>query len=320
MNKTKFKAFILILAIVILGAFFIKYDNKQSKELESNNYIIDNYVDLVISDEINKLDEEFVENIKQTAKDNLSSTKSEDKVKANYILGCLNTLNGENEKAIKQLEEATQLFDYKTESKLKVWVNYQLSELYIYNGDYDKSNELYNKAIEICKKEYTKEGLVDLYMRGSLYKINTPGGMSEAVKLSDKGLDLAKEINYKLAHAYSNAGVTNAMAGNTIHSIQYQLSAIDLAKEKGIKDLEVKNIVDIAINYVDLGNYDEAIRYLKESLKYTTDGYLQSYAMVNLAEAYIEINDIENAKKTLDSLEKNTDSIKEKIKEKTLLL
>lgn len=314
MNKTKFKIFILTLAIVTLGAFFIKYDNDESKELESNNSIIDNYVDLAISDEIKKLDEELIENIKQTVKDNLSSTKNEDKAKANYILGCLDTLNGENEKAIKKLGKAAKLLDYKTTPKLKVWINYQLSETYMYNGDYDKSNELYNKAIEICKKEYTKEGLVDLYMRGSLYKINTPGGMSEAIKLSDEALDLAKEINYKLAYAYSNAGVTNAMAGNTIHSIQYQLLAIDLAKEKGIKDLEVKNIVDIAINYVDLGNYDEAIRYLKESLKYTTDGYLQSYAMVNLTEAYIEINDIENAKKTLESLEKNIDSIKEKNK------
>lgn len=310
---------------VIIGAIYISSKGNEKDNIYSNKET--STIDMVISQDIRNLEENEIEDIKNNCESILDSSSNNDElIKANYILAFIKIMDSENKDAIIYLEKARKLFDKNTERKLKIWINYTLAEAYLYEERYEESDERFNEAIHICETGYNKETLIDLYRKGASNKLRFPDGFSKSIELAEKALELSKSINYEVVESYWKASVVHAVSGNNIQSIEYQLAAIDLAKEKGSTDLEMKNRVELAINYLDLENYEEAIKYLKESLAYTSgnegkDAYYKSYALVNLIESYIKIGNLEEATNSIGDLEEIITKIEGKrMKEDTVIL
>lgn len=310
---------------IIIGSMYISKKNNEKDKMYSSTE--NSIVDMVISQNIRNISENELEDIKNNCESTLNtSSNKEELIKANYILAFIKIMNSDNKDAIIYLENARKLFDKHTEKKLKIWINYTLSEAYLYEEKYEKSDERFNEAVNICETGYNKETLIELYRKGSSNKLRFPDGFSKSIELAEKSLELSKAINYEVVESYWKASVVHAVSGNNIQSIEYQLAAIELAKEQGSADLEMKNRVELAINYLDLENYEEAIKYLKESLTYTSgdegkDAYYKSYALVNLIESYIKVGNLEEASNSIGDLEGIIAKIEQKkMKDDTVIL
>lgn len=311
---------VIIIIIACLGYNFI--NTKKSEELIISDDI-NSMVDAIILNDIKGIDDELI-NVIRTKISNmeLNILDRQELVKLKFIEGYLYLLNGDNESSISAFKEVIKNSNKDTDAKIRVWATYKLSMAQLYEEQYYDSETTFNKAVEICESEYNQKTLVDMYRVRAMSIIDTPEGIPKSIELIDKAVDIANKINYDKARVYSSTGTAYEVAGQLIQSIEYQLDAIEYCKKEGLKNLEMINEVDIAVNYLDLGNYDEAIKYLVDILKETTeevepDAHFKSYALVNLCDAYIKTNNIEGAEDSISQLEKIVKDLKGEEREDT---
>lgn len=308
--KNRKRTIILIIVLVFIsvtlfGVIIKKYINNEKL---IDNRISNNIVDLIISNKFRDLDEKTIDDIQRFSEEVISNSNiKEELINANFILGYLKIQSNDIDGSIDRFNEALKLSDNYTKSNIKAGIKFYLSTVYLYMDDYEKSENLFKEAINICKEEDLQNILIDFYRERAMNIIDIPGGVQAAVSLIDKAIVLSEKSNYNLAKVYSSAGSIYSIANELIQSIQYQLDAIDICKKEGLRNLEIRNYIEIAINYIDLESYEEAIKYLSVILDYTVDdknedAFFKSYALVNLCGAYLKLDKINEAENCVTEL------------------
>lgn len=314
---SKNKILIVLLSLSIFSVVcFITVSTKNNKDI--NKVSLDKFdstIELLIQDNLATFSEKELLDIEKKSISILeTSTDSTQQIISHSTLGYIYNLKDDSSSALKNYIHAISLFDNSTSPKLQAWIMFQVSSIYIKENDYENSDIYFNRVSKICKQHNLKEYTVDIYSKRAGQIINTKDGINKAVKLIDEALDISKEINYDLAKMYSRAGIIYSTSRNLIQGIEYQLQAIELSKKNNLKDLELRTLVDVAINYTVLENYDEAIKYLEQvakssDFKNTTDSFFKSYALLNLAETYILKGDTVSAQSKLIQLQESLDGV-----------
>ena len=112
-----------------------------------------------------------------------------------------------------------------------------------------------------------------------------------------------------MEQVYFILGLSYWNNNQTILGIDFKLKALNIYIEKEQYSDIVYTLTDIGIDYLFLKNYDEAIRQLTQALKYqnknnNTEPSEAYYIVYKLYSAYLQINDMENAKYYLDEAER----------------
>lgn len=323
--KSGKRTIILIIGLVFIGLTFLGIiikKNIKSKKLIDNR-VSDKIVDLIISNSFEELDKKTIEDIKRYSEEvAINSNINEEIINTNFILGYLKLKDNDVDESINRFNEALNLIDNDSKPTIKAAISFYLSTAYLYDNYYEKSEELFEDAINICERESLENMLVDFYRERAMRIIDMPGGLQRALILIDKSLELSKKNNYNLAKVYSSAGCAYAIANELIQSIQYQLDAIDICKKDGLTNLEIRNYIEVGVNYIDLQCYEEAIKYLSATLDYTVDdknedAFLKSYALVNLCGAYLKVGKVNEAQNWITELKNILDILDENMRDDT---
>lgn len=175
----------------------------------------------------------------------------------------------------------------------------------------NESEDMFKEVRDICYEENLKIELVELSIKRERLLLDTNGGVSKAIKLMEDTLEVAKEINYShMEEVYLRLGIAYWYDDRNSDAIFNKLEALQIAESKKLDKKVATIMVDIGVDFLFTGRYDDAITYLKQSLDYNLedsyeDAEVKSYALLNLCEAYINLEDYENAEWYLTRLEES---------------
>ncbi|MGL6106869.1 tetratricopeptide repeat-containing diguanylate cyclase [Romboutsia sp.] len=318
-KNTKLIALIIIVMTLMFGNFYIL---QKTSKLEVGSQVssieIENILAETMSYELEDFTQDKIEKTNTIVISVLRETKDSAILsKCNFILGYIDFINNKYSEATEKFNKSISYFKNNTNSEMKARVYYELSRVYIRQKEYKKSEDAFQNSIEICEKEYTKEEIVRLntWRSSDLYDI--PGRKDESVKIMEETLKLAKNINYnEIEDVYLNLGMFYWYEEKEIQSINCKLEALEIANKKKLRNKVVDISSEIGVDYLFTQNYTEAIKYLNKSLEYNLDNSykdaeVKSYILLNLSEAYIKIEEYENAEKCLKRLETNVKKQKE---------
>ncbi|GLR74494.1 GGDEF domain-containing protein [Aliivibrio sifiae] len=209
---------------------------------------------------------------------------------------------------------------------------YELSYVQLKQGDAQISERNYGKAEALFNKKEQHHNTFITISLGRTYDLAYVDEGSElSIKQAQKTLEFAESIRYsKMEDVYFILGLSYWNNNQTIMGINFKLKALNSYIQKQQHGDITYTLTDIGIDYLFLRNYDEAIRQLTHALQYQAENYKippkeAYYITYKLHTAYLQLNDLGNAKYYLDKaqffLDTLADSIdKENFKSNQLLL
>ena len=266
--------------------------------------------------EIDKYDNEKLENIKVKVLNILDSETNYTTIAdCNFILGSIYIQSDNNVQAINCFNEAIDYFDKKSEMKIKMSIYFQLSRAYLNELQFIKSENMFDNLKGLAIKQNKKEEFIkySLLRASDIYSYQNE--KSKAVYILEYALKLAEEIDYEeIEDVYFNLGRAYWYEGRLVESINAKLEALSIARGKNIESKIATISINIGVDYLNSGNYEEAVTYLSRVLSYKIEDEnesptIKSYALTNLVESYIKLEDYESAKESIKILEKNIESI-----------
>ncbi len=166
---------------------------------------------------------------------------------------------------------------------LKTEVSYAKSEL-------EETHQTVNILLESHKDELSPEQLLELHnILGHVYRLRTE--WENALQHFDTTFSLAKQLRNErmMAETYAGKGFVLYRLGEHERSIENNRKCIELARNLGDMDLELKASIEIAMAHVSLGAYEEAISHYVQCLdlaKNLKDLYQQCRILNNTGVAY----------------------------------
>ena len=220
----------------------------------------------------------------------------------------------------------SETLDYVEES-LRIWMNEKRNQVYIARahatrarifaerGEQIKAEQDIDLALKFVRDwgEIREEGYI-LKEKGAIYLYL--GQYKKSIKYYLQALEIAVKIEDKLLESilYCDIGTTYSLIGEAEKGENYLQKAYSLKNELQLPVELLNNYNNLACLYIDLRQYDEAIRLLEESegmLQEQNDLSLYSSVFNNLAECYKYKKEIEKAieygKKALKSAERVKD-------------
>jgi len=194
-----------------------------------------------------------------------------------------------------------------------------LAQIYAEQGQFKQAEELYGKAINICKENtpievYAKHvsriytNLSVMYMTASDYN-----NAELSVKKSLELFELTKtNINaYDYSNALSTLGVILLNTNNYKTSIEKNQAAFDILNELNKKSSNIYTYELLGVNnniasaFFALGNFDNSIKYYENSIKICKDYlstndnkeimHIKAQCLLNIATIYLNSGDNESA-------------------------
>lgn len=312
--KKKF-SLLFILMLIVLGISTSVINNKK-EDYNANNTQLNDILNNILYFNMDKYDYKQLEDIKIKVLDILEDeTRRTTILECNFILGniCMQSTN--NLEAINYFNKAIIYFDDKTNAEIKMNAYFQLSRAYLNELKFIKSKDLFSKIYEIAMKNNKKEEFIKYSLLRAIDISNYEEGKSKAVDILEYTLELAKEIHYKeIEDVYFDLGKAYWCEGRIVESINSKLEALSIARSKNIKSKIAIISTDIGIHYLNSGNYEEAVTYLSRILSYKIEDesklpIIKSYALTNLIECYIKLEDYDNVKENIKLLEENIENI-----------
>lgn len=313
MKKKISLLFILITIISCTGIGVIsnKKENVRGNILELNEIKND-----ILESEIDNYDYKKLEEIKVKVLNILDNeTDYATIADCNFILGNIYIQNDNNSEAINCFNKAIDYFDNKSNVEIKMKTYFQLSRLYLNELQIIKSENIFNKLKELAIEENKKEEFIEYSLLMASDISNYENGKSKAVDILEYALKLSEEIDYKqIEDVYLNLGRAYWYEDRLVESINTKLKALNCARGKNIESKIATISIDIGVDYLNSGNYEEAVIYLSRVLSYKIEDEnesptIKSYALANLIESYIELDDYVSAEESINILEKNIENI-----------
>ncbi len=171
---------------------------------------------------------------------------------------------GDYEKALTHYSRSLEMAKEAGESHLTGTIMINLAGLYYYMGKLELSLETFNRAKKIIKN---KKQLMDVYLNSAVV-LDASGKFQEAIKNSQRALDLAQEIGDKQAEG---------LILNNIGAMYLALGEFERAEEFILKSMKIHTHI---MNTEKLGFNYENLAYLymaKGNIKLAYDYYKKSY-------------------------------------------
>ena len=312
----KKKISLLFILIIIISCTGIGVINNKKENLRGNILELNEIKNDILESEIDNYDYKKLEEIKVKVLDILDDeTDYAIIADCNFILGNIYIQNDNNSEAINCFNKAIDYFDNKSNVEIKMKTYFQLSRLYLNELQIIKSENIFNKLKELAIEENKKEEFIEYSLLMASDISNYENGKSKAVDILEYALKLSEEIDYKqIEDVYLNLGRAYWYEDRLVESINTKLKALNCARGKNIESKIATISIDIGVDYLNSGNYEEAVIYLSRVLSYKIEDEnesptIKSYALANLIESYIELDDYVSAEESINILEKNIENI-----------
>lgn len=314
---------VTILTIFATSIYFISDKKEFSKENITDITRIKNDI---LESKIEEYDEKKLINTK-TEVLHILDTNIDDITLAecNFILGNIYMQNNNSINAIESFNKSISYFDKINEIQVKTKTYFELSRAYLNESQFTKSEEAFNDLKEISIKENKKEEIVKYSVLRAYDMSLYPQDENKVVKILEDTLNLAKEIDYyEIEDVYFALGRAYWRENKLVESIHAKLEALSIARGKNDESKMANISIDISVDYLYFGNYDEAVTCLYRVLSYklkdeSESAMIKSYALLNLTECYIKLKDYDRAKKNIEILERNIENIEDKSDKKYLI-
>ncbi|MFC2131533.1 tetratricopeptide repeat protein [Bacteroidota bacterium] len=145
-----------------------------------------------------------------------------------------------------------------------------------------------------------KEDTNKVNLLNNLSSHNITINSSEGLKYGKRGLELAKEFDWKkgIAKCYISLGANSFSLRNYSKSLVYWQKALKIDEELGNKNDVARHLSNIGIVYRNLFDYEKALKYYQKALKINEElGNKRSIAINNgnIGEIYKDKSDYEKA-------------------------
>ncbi|MCF6365852.1 MAG: tetratricopeptide repeat protein [Bacteroidales bacterium] len=224
--------------------------------------------------------------------------------KAYSILGIYYTNQGNFDKAIEYLEEASELFKELGIKDMEVATLGNTGNVHCYLGDFEKGLECFLSALDVMYELGNKSWIATAKNNiGSVYVFLDEDSL--ALDYYEDALSLYKEVNDESGMSLALGNMGNVYNDNKQHelAIKYYLKAVELDEKTG-------NIQQLALNYTNLGTAYGDIKDNKNAIKYLEKaiyGFKEignknglSITYLTLSFYFRDIGDYYSARKYLD--------------------
>lgn len=233
------------------------------------------------------------------SKGSLDITLQEARATSLVILGFINKDEGKLETAFSQIHEALALLTNSPPSKTASDARYVIAWAYIHLGDYARALEYATQARTLARGlGLRNEEALALNTEAYVYYLTDD--VTESLKNFDTALQIVKETGdlYSQCFILNNMTLALMAAGKHENALVCGAESLKLAREQSLFDQELNIIDTIAQVLLDMRNYLEAERYLKQALskieKQDPD-VLQVYLLSNLGKTYFGQREFEQA-------------------------
>lgn len=289
-NIKKLLIFLGVIFISITTLFFSKVNIEKNnfnekldaiaRELLEREPINDGYVDIEWLAEEER--QEF-ENLKD----------KEELGKFYFVQGFNEKINSNEEAALEYFEKAADVLPDKADKKLKSRIYYEQSNI-LHKIDEEESKAMFEKVKEIYKDESDKEYLVRLSLLKGKQFMDGDMSASECIDILEEALALVKEIEYDdIGNVDYYLGTAYWYDNQQIQAINHKLEALSVYYDQNKADKVEFLSIDLAIDFLEIRNYNDAIKYLNmvidnmpETFPNDYDYFIPSYAWMNLVDAY----------------------------------
>lgn len=323
-NKKGILSFGIILTIFVISIYFA--NNKKEVSRENITELSEIKSDILAS-KIEHYDETKLKNTKIKVLNILNSeTDDITLAECNFILGNIYMQSNNNIDAIECFNKSINYFDEINEIKLKTKTYFELSSAYLNESQFTKSQAAFNKLKEVSTIENKKEEIVKYSVLRANHMSTYPQYRKRALEILEDTLKLAEEINYsEIEDVHMALGHIYWYENRLVESIHSKLEALSLVRGKNIQNKMARISIDIGVDYLYFGNYDESLTYLLRVLSSKLDdenesSIIKGYALLNLIECYIKLGDYDSAKESIKILDENIINIKDRKNKEDLII
>jgi signal transduction histidine kinase/Tfp pilus assembly protein PilF len=220
-------------------------------------------------------------------------------VKSWMMLGKIQHVKGENEKAIDFFTKAIELAREK--SLFKEWCEAKISigEIIYGNGGYDSALSYFTQAEKIAELNHLET--VKSYALFFMGKCNeTKGNFEQAKEYYQHAIELCrKNKDYaQLAEILPSRGKNYLSEGKLNLALECYMEALQLCEQLNDRLLYAETSSHLAGLYLQMGMYEKALEFDKKALAFRNlmknpDGIAKSYN--NIGKAYVELNKPDSA-------------------------
>jgi predicted ATPase/tRNA A-37 threonylcarbamoyl transferase component Bud32 len=134
-------------------------------------------------------------------------------------------------------------------------------------GNYENSEAMYKKSLELREKILDKKGIAESYNNLSIVYCDG-GEYQKAAESLERSISIMKEIGFRVGIAGTslNLGAIYQDQGKYIEASQLYKKVLDISNDIVNIPLKILAYSNLGSVDIDLKNYDDAIKYLKESL------------------------------------------------------
>ncbi|ACH66053.1 ggdef domain protein [Aliivibrio fischeri MJ11] len=224
-----------------------------------------------------------------------------------FLKGYIASANNQFDLAEKHFNHAQQYIYPALPSHVLSRFYYERSYIEIEQDQYERSKLSYQNAENLfnSNQDYSR-AFISISLGRTYDLAHVEQGSLLSIQQAQKTLEFAQKIKYpEMENVYFILGLSYWNNNQTILGIDFKLKALNIYIEKKQYSDIVYTLTDIGIDYLFLKNYDEAIRQLTQALEYqnknnNTEPDEAYYIVYKLYSAYLQINDMENAKYYLD--------------------
>ncbi len=177
--------------------------------------------------------------------------------------------------------------------KIRASIYFSIGELFLEESNYAKALANYHESLRLYETVKDNAGIVKVLVSiGSLY--TGFGKNKEALETYNKALMVSKGLNhFKEDMILRGLGTVHYNYGNYQKSLDYLTKSLALIRTKKDTNLESRLLSDIALVFLEMKDYQKAIRYSHASLKtdflIKTKKHNASFSYGVIGDSYIEL-------------------------------
>ncbi len=222
---------------------------------------------------------------------------------------------GENARNLYAYQDAIEIFEKafdlaeKTNSHEKIGkISLKLGDLYSIIGKYEKSLDYY-EMVPLDELETDQEARKFYRKKAKLF--DRMGRLKEAIKLTDKGLEIGNEENMETAKLLNRKGWAQMRIGYHSSAKENFLKALKISKNQGEENEFGDMYHALGSIYIHDAEYDEALKYLKKGLEVrdkNDDKEGKASSLANIGNVYLKKGEIYKA---LDKFNQSLEILRE---------
>jgi tetratricopeptide (TPR) repeat protein len=177
---------------------------------------------------------------------------------------------------------ALELTQRESDRNLQASILNNLGLIYRSMGQYDKALDLFNRSLVLSKEINNLKAEVILRINiGKIYIAQ--GHFTTALEYLNKSLAISRELGDKELELQTLSTIGDTSAFDLLSyekAILYFEEALKLSRQLGDKAAEGRNLANIAHVYLNMGQYDQAERFFRQSIEMETNIYGRNHPNV----------------------------------------